>query len=173
MVLFYFLFLLHSCNTFSILLPLRRHPPLALLHMPTALLKLDHPAQWGPRPGQDSGSIPCPLYSGHLLKLGSNDRWQSRLFTFDGSGKLYQKNIASKHPIFGVLTRALYCFSFSAYPFSRTDIHSPLACFFFPSFSPHSPFEHISTTAHHTHHRHHQFAKTFPPTFANTPPGLL
>ncbi|OAQ33713.1 hypothetical protein K457DRAFT_122178 [Linnemannia elongata AG-77] len=53
--------------------------------MPTALLKLDRPAQWGPRPGQDSGSIPCPLYSGHLLKLGSNDRWQSRLFTFDGS----------------------------------------------------------------------------------------
>ncbi|KAI1321173.1 hypothetical protein EDD11_007739 [Mortierella claussenii] len=25
------------------------------------------------------------MYSGYLLKLGSNDRWQSRLFTFDGS----------------------------------------------------------------------------------------
>ncbi|KAG0287011.1 hypothetical protein BGZ96_009008 [Linnemannia gamsii] len=53
--------------------------------MPTALPKSDRPAQWDPRPGQDSGSLPCPLYSGHLLKLGSNDRWQSRLFTFDGS----------------------------------------------------------------------------------------
>ncbi|KAF9931864.1 hypothetical protein FBU30_009444 [Linnemannia zychae] len=55
--------------------------------MPTALSKPDRPAQWGLHPGQDSCSLPCPLYSGHLLKLGSNDRWQSRLFTFDGSGK--------------------------------------------------------------------------------------
>ncbi|KAF8949326.1 hypothetical protein BGZ47_006863 [Haplosporangium gracile] len=53
--------------------------------MPIVLPKSDRPAQWGPRPGQDSGSLPCPLYSGNLLKLGSNDRWQSRLFTFDGS----------------------------------------------------------------------------------------
>ncbi|KAF9905119.1 hypothetical protein EC991_002005 [Linnemannia zychae] len=53
--------------------------------MPTALPKSDRLAHWVPRPGQDSGSLPCPLYSGHLLKLGSNDRWQSRLFTFDGS----------------------------------------------------------------------------------------
>ncbi|KAF9129205.1 hypothetical protein BG015_004229, partial [Linnemannia schmuckeri] len=53
--------------------------------MPTVLPKSDRPAQWGPRPGQDSGSLPCSFYSGHLLKLGSNDRWQSRLFTFDGS----------------------------------------------------------------------------------------
>ncbi|KAF9146512.1 hypothetical protein BGX30_014577 [Mortierella sp. GBA39] len=53
--------------------------------MPTALPKSDRLAQWGPRLGQDSGSLPCPLYNGHLLKLGSNDRWQSRLFTFDGS----------------------------------------------------------------------------------------
>ncbi|KAF9324691.1 hypothetical protein BG006_000313 [Podila minutissima] len=41
-------------------------------------------AQWDPR--QTSDTTPArPLYSGHLLKLGSNDRWQSRLFTFDGS----------------------------------------------------------------------------------------
>ncbi|KAF9550823.1 hypothetical protein EC957_011370 [Mortierella hygrophila] len=53
--------------------------------MPAALPKSDRLAQRGPRPGQDSGSLPCPLYNGHLLKLGSNDRWQSRLFTFDGS----------------------------------------------------------------------------------------
>ncbi|KAI8595864.1 hypothetical protein EDD21DRAFT_408802 [Dissophora ornata] len=34
---------------------------------------------------RDCKTLPCPVYSGHLLKLGSNDRWQSRLFTFDGS----------------------------------------------------------------------------------------
>ncbi|KFH66796.1 hypothetical protein MVEG_07321 [Podila verticillata NRRL 6337] len=46
-------------------------------------LKGDRLAQWDP---QASDITPTrPLYSGHLLKLGSNDRWQSRLFTFDGS----------------------------------------------------------------------------------------
>ncbi|KAK3847650.1 MAG: hypothetical protein J3R72DRAFT_509029 [Linnemannia gamsii] len=54
--------------------------------MPTALPKSDRLAHWTPQTGQDSGAaLPCPLYTGHLLKLGSNDRWQSRLFTFDGS----------------------------------------------------------------------------------------
>ncbi|KAG0078827.1 hypothetical protein BGZ92_001297 [Podila epicladia] len=41
-------------------------------------------AQWDARQTSDTTPV-RPLYSGHLLKLGSNDRWQSRLFTFDGS----------------------------------------------------------------------------------------
>ncbi|KAG0327026.1 hypothetical protein BGZ99_008476, partial [Dissophora globulifera] len=40
---------------------------------------------WNSRQDPDCKSLPHPMYSGHLLKLGSNDRWQSRLFTFDGS----------------------------------------------------------------------------------------
>ncbi|KAF9123863.1 hypothetical protein BGX30_001221, partial [Mortierella sp. GBA39] len=42
---------------------------------------------WTPRANLESFTTPIPLYSGYLMKLGSNDRWQSRLFTFDGSGK--------------------------------------------------------------------------------------
>ncbi|KAF9570282.1 hypothetical protein EC968_002001 [Mortierella alpina] len=53
--------------------------------MPIALPRGDRVGQWDPRHALSSFSSPCPLYSGHLLKLGSNDRWQSRLFTFDGA----------------------------------------------------------------------------------------
>ncbi|KAG0056620.1 hypothetical protein BGZ90_005494 [Linnemannia elongata] len=40
---------------------------------------------WNPRANLESFTTPFPLYSGYLMKLGSNDRWQSRLFTFDGA----------------------------------------------------------------------------------------
>ncbi|KAF9359198.1 hypothetical protein BGX26_012897 [Mortierella sp. AD094] len=53
--------------------------------MPVAIPRGDRVAQWDPRQPLDSFTSPCPLYCGYLLKLGSNDRWQSRLFTFDGA----------------------------------------------------------------------------------------
>ncbi|KAF9435062.1 hypothetical protein BGZ76_006965 [Entomortierella beljakovae] len=52
--------------------------------MPIAIPRSDRVAQWDPRQPLDSFASPYTLYSGYLLKLGSNDRWQSRLFTFDG-----------------------------------------------------------------------------------------
>ncbi|KAI8354366.1 hypothetical protein B0O80DRAFT_498377 [Mortierella sp. GBAus27b] len=53
--------------------------------MPVAFSKLERPSRRVSQQGRQHSSLPCPIYSGHLLKLGSNDRWQSRLFTFDGS----------------------------------------------------------------------------------------
>ncbi|KAF9141493.1 hypothetical protein BG015_001270, partial [Linnemannia schmuckeri] len=56
--------------------------------MPVAMPRGDRGNQhWAPRANLDGFTTPFPLYSGYLMKLGSNDRWQSRLFTFDGSGK--------------------------------------------------------------------------------------
>ncbi|KAG0373009.1 hypothetical protein BGX24_012276 [Mortierella sp. AD032] len=56
--------------------------------MPVAMPRGDRGHQhWTQRANRDSLATPFPLYSGYLKKLGSNDRWQSRLFTFDGSGK--------------------------------------------------------------------------------------
>ncbi|KAG9326213.1 hypothetical protein KVV02_001097 [Mortierella alpina] len=49
------------------------------------LSKRSQTAQKEAGSGHESGSAPTVVYSGHLLKLGSNNRWQSRLFTFDGS----------------------------------------------------------------------------------------
>lgn len=50
------------------------------------LSKRSQTVQKEPGSGHESGSTPSAVYSGHLLKLGSKNRWQSRLFTFDGSG---------------------------------------------------------------------------------------
>ncbi|KAF9100199.1 hypothetical protein BGX23_004027 [Mortierella sp. AD031] len=55
--------------------------------MPVAMPRGDRGNHWTPRANLDSFTTPFPLYSGYLLKLGSNNRWQSRLFTFDGAGK--------------------------------------------------------------------------------------
>ncbi|KAF9542876.1 hypothetical protein EC957_001467 [Mortierella hygrophila] len=54
--------------------------------MPVAMPRGDRGNQhWTPRANLESFTTPFPFYSGYLMKLGSNDRWQSRLFTFDGS----------------------------------------------------------------------------------------
>lgn len=57
--------------------------------MPVILLKGERVSnsKHDPRLHSDIASLPCPLFSGHLLKLGLSGQWQSRLFTFDGSGK--------------------------------------------------------------------------------------
>ncbi|GJJ72700.1 hypothetical protein EMPS_05058 [Entomortierella parvispora] len=53
--------------------------------MPITKTRAGRSMQWTPAFNRESFPSPSPIYSGHLLKLGSNDRWQSRLFTFDGS----------------------------------------------------------------------------------------
>ncbi|KAF8981572.1 hypothetical protein BGZ46_002554 [Entomortierella lignicola] len=53
--------------------------------MPVALSKPEQPKKVDSSNDIDNRTLPCPLYSGYLLKRGSNDRWQSRPFTFDGS----------------------------------------------------------------------------------------
>lgn len=62
--------------------------------MPITKTRAGRSMQWTPASNRESFPSPSPLYSGHLLKLGSNDRWQSRLFTFDGSGNLEQTMIS-------------------------------------------------------------------------------
>ncbi|KAF9433909.1 hypothetical protein BGZ76_008819 [Entomortierella beljakovae] len=53
--------------------------------MPVALSKPERSTKLEIPHDIDNRTSPFPAYSGQLLKLGSNDRWQSRLFTFDGS----------------------------------------------------------------------------------------
>ncbi|KAF9425310.1 hypothetical protein BGZ94_007664 [Podila epigama] len=57
--------------------------------MPAAILNDDRAAavmaaKFDPKLHSDITSLPCPLFSGHLLKLGPSGQWQARLFTFDG-----------------------------------------------------------------------------------------
>ncbi|KAI1317125.1 hypothetical protein EDD11_009012 [Mortierella claussenii] len=64
--------------------------PSALPRGEVAEMSHQHQQQQSHRPRShrqalDSFLASCPLYSGHLLKQGSNERWQSRLFTFDGA----------------------------------------------------------------------------------------
>lgn len=74
--------------------------------MPVILLKGERASnsKYDPRLHSDIASLPCPLFSGHLLKLGLSGQWQSRLFTFDGSGKK-KRSIRDRQIMWAIMGR--------------------------------------------------------------------